>query len=253
MHQKPSLLHANPIMFSPLYLNAEKVPMEKLLALYRFANLFFPQLGPGLVKTIMDMEKHGERLSANSSPEERRKLIREMNGLSMDIQYALKDEDQKMMEISIHIVPSEVLKRAQQGKIDLSQYQKLSDDLDKLIVKLIIKEIRRRFTFKVIDYFQAFLKSKQVPPFITQLVEMGWINRKGQLLKGASIDDLLTGKYHEQFKRLMPEELLHEGMQIRETIKTCFAIDQDNSDSLIQDAKKRHALLEIIIRETKKK
>ncbi|MCX6233308.1 MAG: hypothetical protein NT175_01090 [Bacteroidetes bacterium] len=252
MLQKPSLLRANPILFSPLYLDAEKVSTEKLLALYRVANLFSPQLAPGMVKSILDMEKHGERLSADCSPEERRKLIREMKGLSMDIQYALSDEGQKMMEISIHIVPSEVLERAQQGKIDLIQYQKLSDDLDKLIVKLIVKEIRRRFTLKVMNYFQTFLKSKQVPSFITQLLDMGWINRKGQLLKGASIDDLLTGKYREQFERLMPKELLQEGMQIRETIKTCFAIGQDNADSLIQDAKKRHALLEITIRENKK-
>ena len=251
MRHKPSLLRANPILFSPLYLNAENISTEKLLALYRSADFFSPQLVSGLVKTILDMEKHGERLSVDCSPEERRKLIREMKGMSMDIQYTLRDKAETMMEISIHIVPSEVLERAQQGKIDVTQYQKLNDDLDKLIVKLIVKEVRRRFTSKVMGYFQSFLKSSQVPPFITQLLDMGWFNRKGQLLKEASIDDLLTGKYSEQFEHLMPKELLQEGMQIRETIKTCFAIGQDNADSLIQDAKKRHALLEIIIRETK--
>ena len=152
------------------------------------------------------------------------------------------------MEISIHIVPSEVLERAQKGNLDLNQFQKLSDDLDTMIVKLIVKEIRRRFTFKVVEYFQSFMKSKQMPSFITQLLDMGWINNKGQLLKEASIDDLLTGKYCEQFERLMPSEVLQEGMQIRETIKTCFTIGQENDDSLIQDARKRHALLEITIR-----
>ncbi len=155
------------------------------------------------------------------------------------------------MEISIHIVPSEVLTRVQQGTIDLNQYKSLSDDLDKLIVKLIVKEIRRRFTFKMTDYFQALMKRKQVPPFIKQLIDMGWINRKGHLMEEASINDLLTGKYHEQFERLMPRELLQEGIQICETIKTCFAMDQDDTYSLIQNAKKRHALLEITIREAK--
>lgn len=248
MIRKQSLLRANPILFSPIYLNAENISTEKLLALYRFVNLFFPQLGSGLVNTIMDMNKYSERLTADSSPEERRNLIRDMKGLNMDIHYELKDNEQKMMEISIHIVPSEVLERAQQGKLDLSQFQKLSDDLDKIIVRLIVKEIRKRFTFKVVDYFQSLMKSKQMPTFITQLLDMGWINNKGQLLKEASIDDLLTGKYREQFERLMPTEVLHEGMQIRETIKACFAIGQDNEDSLIQDARKRHALLEITIR-----
>ena len=252
IRQKPSLLRANPILFSPLYLNAEKISTEKLLALYRFTNLFFPQLGPGLVKTILDMEKHGERLTAGVSLEERRKLIGEMRGLSMDIQYSLKDEGQKMMEISIHIVPGEVLERARQGKVDLRQYQKLRDDLDKLIVKLIEKEVRRRFTGKVGEFFQTLLQGKRVPSFITQLLDMGWINGEGHLLEGASIEDLLSGKYRSQFVRLMPEELIQEGMQIRETIKTCFAVGADDPDSLIQDARKRHALLEITIQETRR-
>jgi hypothetical protein len=134
----------------------------------------------------------------------------------------------------------------------LDQYQKISDDLDKLIVKVIVSEIRHRFTFQLKDYFQVFLKSKQVPSFITQLLDMGWINGKGQLLKGASIDDLLSGKYREQFERLMPKELMQEGMLIRETINTCFAIGLENDDSLIRGAKKRHALLEITIRESQK-
>jgi len=249
MSQKPSLLRANPILFSPLYLNAEKFSTEKILALNRVVNLFFPQAGSGLVKTILNMEKHGERLSVDCSPEERRKLIREMKGMSMDIQYVLSDEGQKMMEISIHIVPSEVLEQAQQGMTNLITYQKLSDDFDKMIFKLVIKKIRRRFTLKVMDYFQTIYKNNPVPSFITKLLDIGWINRKGKLLKGTSIDDLLTGKYHKQFMRLMPEEILQEGRQIRETIKTCFVIGQDDADSLIQDAKKRHFLLEIVIQE----
>jgi hypothetical protein len=50
----------------------------------------------------------------------------------------------------------------------------------------------------------------------------------------------------------MPKELLQEGMQIRETIETYFAISQDEDESLIRDAQRLHALLEITIRETKK-
>ena len=63
MLRKHSLLRADPILFSPLYLNTENVSMEKLLALYRFVNLLFPQMGTGLVKTILDMKMYGERLT----------------------------------------------------------------------------------------------------------------------------------------------------------------------------------------------
>jgi hypothetical protein len=250
MGHKASLLRADPILFSPIYLNADNVSTEKLLALYRFSNIFFPKMGSGLVRTILDMERHGERLTANSSPEERRKLIRQMKSLNMDIQLTVSDEDQKIMEISIHIVPSEVLERAQQGRNDLVQYQQLSDDLDKLIAKLIAKEVCRRFTSKLADGFKALTGIRQVPSFITQLLDIGWINRDGELLQEACIDDLLTGKYREQFEQWMPKELLHEGMEIRETIETFFAISQYDADSLIQDARERHALLEITIRET---
>ncbi|WP_295453465.1 hypothetical protein [uncultured Thiodictyon sp.] len=251
MLRKASLLSADPILFSPIYLDADNVSTEKLLALYRFANLFFPKMGSSLVKTIMDMERHGERLTANSSPHERRKLISQMESLSMDIQFKVCDGGQNVMEISIHIVPSEVLERAQQGGNSLTQYRELKDDLDKLIIKLIAKELSRRFTAKIAEGIKALTGIKQVPSFITQLLEMGWINGNGQLLQGASIDDLLTGKYRDQFEQLMPKELVQEGMQIRDTIETFFAISQDDTDSLIADARRRHALLEITLRETK--
>lgn len=255
MSRESSLLTADPILFSPIHLNTDQVSTEKLLAFYRFANLFFPKMGSSLVGTMMDMERHAERLTANSSPAQRQRLIRDMEGMCMDMQCTLRDGAEKILEIAIHIVPSEVLERAQQGRNDLIEYQRLSDDLDKLIVKLITKEVGRRFTTKVGEYFKTFTLSQPVPSFISQLLEMGWINYKGQLLRGATIDDLLTGRYREQFEQLMPEELVQEGMEIRETIAACFEISQeqkDDADALIQDAKRRHALLEITIREIKK-
>jgi hypothetical protein len=252
MATKPSLLDADPIYFSPIYVNAENVSTEKLLSLYRFANIFFPAMGANLVNTMLDMEKNSERIIANCPQHERRKLIRRMKDLSVDLKFNVHDEGENVIEISIHIVPSEVLERAQQGRKDLVQFKKLSDDLDKIVSKLIAKEISRRFTLKMTDTFKSFLGINQAPSFVTQLLSMGWINRKGQLQEGASIDDLLTGKYREQFEELMPKELLQEGMQIRETIETYFAISQDEDDSLMRDAQQLHALLEITIRETKK-
>jgi len=50
----------------------------------------------------------------------------------------------------------------------------------------------------------------------------------------------------------MPTEVVQEGMHIRETIAACFAISQDqqdDADALITDARRRHALLEITLRE----
>jgi hypothetical protein len=117
---------------------------------------------------------------------------------------------------------------------------------------LILKEIRRRFFYKVTDYFKTFGKNLQELTFITQLLNKGRINSGRNLLKEASIDDLQTWKYHVQFEQLMSKELLPEGMQVRETIKTCYNIGQDNDDSLIKDAKKRQALLEIMTSEIKK-
>ncbi|QVL49709.1 MAG: hypothetical protein KFB96_04200 [Thiocapsa sp.] len=125
------------------------------------------------MKTIMDMERHGERLTANSSPEEREKLIRQMNCLSVNIQLTVSDEEEKIMEMSVRIVPSEVLGRAQQGRNDLIHYHRLSDDLEKLVVKLIKKEVGRRFATKLADGFQALTGFRQVPSFITQLLKIG--------------------------------------------------------------------------------
>ena len=248
---KFSLLNADPILFSPIYVNTENVSTEKLLSLYRFANIFFPKMGSNLVSTIMDMEKNSERIIANCPPEERRKLIRRLKDISVDLSFMVSDEGENVIEISIHIVPSEVLARAEQGRKDIMEYQKLSDELDKIISKLIAKEISRRFASKVTNTFRSFLGINQEPSFIKQLLGMGWINSKGQLQKEASFDDLLTGQYREQFEEIMPKELLEEGLLIRETIEAYFAISQDDDEYLIQDAQRRHALLEITIRETK--
>ena len=249
MVNKCSLLNADPIHFSPIYVNADNVSTEKLLSLYRFADIFFPKMGANLVNTMLDMEKNSHRIIANCPPDERRKLIRNTKDITVDLQFTVSDGVESLIEISIHIVPSEVLERAQQGRKDIVEYQKLNDDLDKIISKLIAKEISKRFASQVTDRFKSLLGIKQAPSFVTQLLDMGWINRKGQLLKEASIDDLLTGKYREQFEQLMPKELLEEGLQIRETIETYFQIIQDDDDSLIQDAKDRRALLEVTIRE----
>ncbi|MCX7109667.1 MAG: hypothetical protein NTX45_05970 [Proteobacteria bacterium] len=249
---KLSLLNADPIHFSPIYVNTENVSTDKLLSLYRFANIFFPAMGSNLVNTMLDMEKNSERIIANCPPQERRKLIHRMKDMSVDLQFMVNHEGENVIEISIHIVPSDVLEQAQQGRDDLVQFKKLSADLDKIISKMIAKEISRRFASKVTDRFKSFIGVNQAPSFVTQLLGMGWINPKGQLQKGASIDDLLTGKYHEQFEELMPKELLQEGMLIRETLETYFSISQDDDESLFQDAQNRHALLEITIRETKK-
>ena len=244
-------MRANPVLFSPIHLNIDGNSTEKLLALYRFAHLFLPQLGPGIVQTLLDMERHGERLSAGVSPEERRKLIGEMKGLSMDIQYALKDEGQKMFELSVHIVPGEVLERAQQGKVDLGQYTELRENIDKFIIQLIEKEVRKRFTSKVEGFMKTMLNKPGISSFVGWLLDSGRVDRKGRLQEGTTIDDLISGKYRAKFEELAPEELMQEGLQIRETIKTCFSVRSEDDDSLLQDAERRYALLEITINSAK--
>lgn len=245
--QRPSLMGAEPILFSPIHLNVEGGSTDKLLALYRFAQLFFPQLGPGIVQTLLDMERHGERLCARIPPAERRQLISEMRGLSLDFHYALRDAGQKMLEFSIHIVPGDVLERAQQGRIDPGQYAQLRDEIDRLVMKLIEKEVCKRFTGKVEGFLQTFLDQPAAPPLVSQLLDTGWIDGQGRLAEGATIDDLVAGRYREQFEALAPEELLQEGLQIRETISTCFSAGVADADTLLQDARRRHALLEITI------
>ena len=252
MARRFSLLHADPVLFSPIHLNVDSVSTEKLLALYRFANIFFPDVGSGLVNMILDMERHSERLTAHSSPEEREKLISQMEDLSVDIQFTVSNKGISVMEVSIHIVPDEVLRRAQQGRSDLMDYQKISDDLGKSLVKLIAKEVSRRFTVKVADRLKALSGFAQVPALITQLRDLGWINRGGELQQGASIDDLLSGKYREQFEQLMPNTILQEGLHIRETIETFFVVGQQDTEYSADVVRERHALLEITIREATK-
>jgi hypothetical protein len=249
MRRKSSLLDADPILFSPIRLNTDNISTDKLLAFYRFADLFFPRMGSGLVNTVLNMESHGERLTANCSPDERKRLIGKLRSLSMEMQFTLSDGGQSMLEMSVRIVPSEVLERAQQGRGDIVGYQRPGDDLDKLIARLVAKELNRRLASKVRGMFKVLAAIRQVPLTIAKLIGLSWADRDEQLLQGASIDDLLIGKYRAQFEQALPDELLHEGMDIRTTVATCFAISQYEAGSPIQGAKTRRALLEITIRE----
>jgi len=50
--------------FSPLFVNEALFESRKALALFRFAQLFFPQLSPNLVNLLLDMENQSGRVIA---------------------------------------------------------------------------------------------------------------------------------------------------------------------------------------------
>lgn len=235
-----------PLLFSPIRLNADHVSTEKMLACYSFFKLFFPGMGQGLVKTLMDMEVNSERLVTNCPPEKRKKLIHTLHGLSMNMQFAIRDEEQKVMEFSIRIVPSEVMKRAQQGHSEPLEHH----DVVSGIEKLIAKEVYRRFTAKLTDVLRVLANICQVPSFIESMLEMRWIDRSGKLLKTACIDDLLRGKYRDQFEQLISKELLEEGLRICETIDACLALGEHDIHLLTAHAGLHCSLRNITIQET---
>lgn len=252
MARSSSLLHADPLLFSPISLNADRVATDKLFAFYRFANLFFPTAGTSSVNTIMNMERHGERLTANCSPQERKRLIGKMKNLSMDMRLTVSDEGQNVIDMSIHIVPSEVLGQARQGMdIALPRQSDSGNAFDTLIARLIAKEINRRCAAKVVDLLKPLAGIAQIPALISRLLGIGQSDCSEQLPQAASIADLLLDEFRERFGQAMPEELVQEGMAIRTAIATCIAMSQCDADSPISDATARRAQLEIAIREAK--
>ena len=96
--------------FSPLYINDDLLQDGKAAALLKFSRIFFPQLGPSVLGLLMDMEGHSSRLIAGIEPAERDRLARELEGVSVELRYTIRDGGREMLSLPITLSPAEVLK-----------------------------------------------------------------------------------------------------------------------------------------------
>ncbi len=250
--KKPSLLSKDfSILFSPLRIDADFLD-GKVLALYKFSTIFFPNLGSGLLNILLDMEKHSRRVIASIKLQERESLIKELGGVTVEIRYMVKDKGKEMIILPINISPSEVLKNATLVKQGSRYNKKMQEEINKILISFIKKEIERKIKTMVEDFLKTLLVKPKMPPMLKELLSRGLINKEGRLAEGTTIEDLISGRYARLFKKVVPEELINEALLIRDTIKTFYDWKDEDYQSLANEALVEKGILEITLGEVAK-
>ncbi len=251
---KPSLLNKNfSDLFSPLRIDVDVLEGEKTLALYKFSTIFLPNLSLGVLNILLDMEKHSHKVIAATEPKEREDLIKELEGVTVEICYMVKDRGRQVMAIPINISPVEVLKNATLTKQGTRYNKKMQDEINNVLFSFIMKEIQIKIKSMIEGFLKTLLVKPKVPAMVKELLNRGLINKEGCLAEGTTIEDLISGKYARLFKKVVPEELINEALLIKETIKTLYDWEDEDYLSLANEALAEKGILEITLGEVGKR
>ena len=248
--QKPSPLSKKfSAQFSPIRISADMLEGDKPLAVYEFTNIFFPNLIPSIVTLLMDMERHSQRLIAAIAPLKRERLISDLEGVTVEIRYLIKDKGKELVALPINICPAEVLRNAVLAKRGSRYTEKMQEEINQILTSFITKEIRRRIKSMIEGTLKTLIAKPRMPATLKKLLSLGLIDREGRLDQGTTIEDLISGKYAELFKKVVPEELINEAMMLKETIKACY--DWEGEDYLLSanEALAEKGILEIALGE----
>jgi hypothetical protein len=220
---------------------------DKALALYKFTKIISPGIGTNVLNTLLDMEKRSNKLIADIDPQKRDALIKDLEDVTVEIHYAVKSKGKEILSVPISISPAEVLKNAASGKRNSRYDEKMKDEINKIVMSFIKKGVEN----KVKNIAEIFLSVLHLKPgtdsMFGKLLNRGLIDEEGHLAEGTTIDDLITGKYTEQFNKVIPEELISETLLIRDTINTFYDWDDENYQDLANEALGKKGILEITL------
>lgn len=244
-HKKEDLKEKIPAIFSPIYVSDDILETGKTAAVYKFTTIFFPSIGPPILKLLLDMENHSQSIIAKISPQERESLIKELEGVSIELKYAVKDGGKELMNLPVMIFPSEVLKNAVITKEGSRYNEKMQEEINNIIISFIKREVEGKVKTKVEDFLKNMFSKPKIPPLLNELLNLGFINREGRLAEGTTIIDLISGKYAGLFKEVAEEELLNESLLIKETLETYCHLKEEEGNVPINEILREKGILEI--------
>ena len=248
--QKPSLLSKNfSTLFSPIRVNADILETDKPLALYEFASIFLPSMGPSIFNLLLDMERHSKKLITAIEPKKRERLIKDLEGVTVEIHYLIKDKGKELMVLPINICPAEVLRNATLAKHGSRYTEKMQEEINQILTSFIKKEIQHRIKGMIENSLKTLFAKPRMPVMLKKLLSSGLINRGGLLAEGTTIEDLISGRYAGLFKNVVPEELINEALMIKEAIKACYDWEGEDFLPSANEALVEKGILEIVLGE----
>ena len=92
---------------------------------------------------------------------------------------------------------------------------------------------------------KTLLGKPKLPALLEELLERGLVGKDGRLAPGATIQDLISGKYSGLFKKVVSEEIINEALVVKETIRICCQGREEEYQALIDSALLEKGVLEI--------
>lgn len=251
---KPSLLKKDfSELFSSLYINADILQTNKSIALYKFTTIFFPNIGPSILNLLLDMERLSRKVIASIKVNERERLVKELEGITIEMRYLIKDQGRELMVLPIQISPSEVLRNATLVKLGSRDTQKMRQEINRILISFIRKEIQRKIKTMTEDFLKNLLTKPKVPAMFKRLLSLGLIDKEGHLAEGTTIKDLISGKYARLFKKVIPEEFINEAVLIQETFKAYYDWEGEDYQTLANEVLREKGILALTLGEIRKR
>lgn len=199
------------------------------------------------------MERHSQKLIVAIEPEKRERLAKDLEGVTVEIHYLIKDRGKELMALPINICPAEVLRNAALVKHGSRYTEKMQEEINRILVSFVKKEIQRRIKSMIENSLKILLAKPKMPAMLKRLLSLGLIDREGRLAEDTTIEDLISGKYARLFKKVVPEELINEALMIKETIKAYYDWEGEDYLSSANESLAEKGILEVILGEIEKR
>jgi len=161
----------------------------------------------------------------------------------------VKDKGKAVLELPINISPAEVLKNAALNKAGSRYNNEMQAEINKIFVSFIEKEIQRKMKAVLEGFLKTLLARPRMPAMLKELLNRGWIDKEGRLAEGATIQDLISGKYARVFKDVVPQDLINEALIIKETMKTFYEREGEDCQSSVNEMLREKGILELTLGE----
>lgn len=251
MHARGALGKTIDDTFSPIYISDDILKGGKAGALYKFFTFFFPSLGPPVLKLLLDMENHSRKVIAGISSRERDSLIKDLEGITVELKYAVRENGKEIAALPIKIHPAEVLRNAIAGKESSRYNKKMREEINNLIISFMKRQIEEQVKVKIEAVLRDILAKPKIPSILKNLLNLGFINKEGRLAEGTTITDLVSGKYAGLFKKVVAEEMINDALIIKDTLDAFYSLEE-NYEISANEILREKGILEITVGEMKK-
>lgn len=231
--------------FLPIRIHWDLLKTDRLIHLYKFGSLLLPGVSfNGLANLLLDFENKMRKVTLNISPQERDKIQKALQGISIELKIGIHDAQAgELISIPLCIEPASVMERTILGKGPKIGFENQMAELRKLIFEFIKEEFKTKMTSVLERFFEGELFKKTVKKPIQQMVDQGVITKKGELVKEITIDDLLFGKYSGLFAKAATQEILSEGLLIERTLAGLFEWSGLDKEAWTKEAKRELDLI----------